>query len=469
MKRILLILAGWLPLCAVFNLQLSTALAQGASFTLLTITNPTPAVGDRFGFPVAAMGNDRVLIAANSDDAIAPNAGAVYLLSTNGALLTTFTKPTPTSRDLFGVSVTALGIDRVLVGAPGASAAYLFSTNGELLVTFSKPTLPASEYFGYSLAAMGSNRVLIGAPLDDIGAPDSGAAYLFQTNGVLLTTFTNPTPAAYDNFGISVTAIGSDRVLIGAYSDDTGASHAGAAYLFNSDGALLTTFTNPTPAIGDHFGKSVAAIGDRLLLIGVYQDDEGSPDAGLAHLFSTNGTLLTTLTNPMPATNDYFSGSVTAVGSDKVLIAAHNADTGAVNAGVAYLFSTNGALLTTFTNPAPAIGATFGSSVAAMENERVLIGAAGDDTNGDSAGVAYLFSTAVPSLTIQRNNTTNAVAVSWPSPWPGWILQENTNGLNSFNWNNAPGQIHDDGTNKTLIINPQTGNTGNRFYRLFKP
>ncbi|MBI1925765.1 T9SS type A sorting domain-containing protein [Candidatus Poribacteria bacterium] len=44
-------------------------------------------------------------------------------------------------------------------------------------------------------------------------------------------TFTNPTPAAFDSFGTSVSVDG-DRVLVGAYADDTGAPDAGAAYLF---------------------------------------------------------------------------------------------------------------------------------------------------------------------------------------------------------------------------------------------
>jgi hypothetical protein len=55
---------------------------------------------------------------------------------------------------------------------------------------------------------------------------------LFSTNGTLLT-LTNPAPAAADLFGVSVAAMGSDRVVIGAYFDDAGADDAGAAYLFS--------------------------------------------------------------------------------------------------------------------------------------------------------------------------------------------------------------------------------------------
>jgi len=67
-----------------------------------------------------------------------------------------------------------------------------------------------------------------------------------------------------------------------------------------------------------------------------------------------------------------------------------------------------------------------------------------------------------PLLTITRT-TTNTVAVSWPSPSTGFVLQQNTNGVSSVNWSNAPGTIQDNGTTRTLIVNPPTGN---RFYRL---
>ena len=61
------------------------------------------------------------------------------------------------------------------------------------------------------------------------------------------------------------------------------------------------------------------------------------------------------------------------------------------------------------------------------------------------------------------HTTTNTVAVSWPSPSTGWTLQQNTNSVSSVNWSNVSSGIQDDGTTKTLIVNPPTGN---RFYRL---
>jgi hypothetical protein len=135
------------------------------------------------------------------------------------------------------------------------------------------------------VAAVGTDRVLIGA-IAYGGGPTGGAAYLFMTNGTLLTSFTNPTPAAYDYFGWAVAAVGSSRVLVGAYQDGTGAAQAGSAYLFSTNGMLLTTFTNPTPASSDWFGVSVAAAGVDNVIIGAVWDDTGATDAGSAYLYA---------------------------------------------------------------------------------------------------------------------------------------------------------------------------------------
>ena len=378
----------------------ATKVATVSNWFALTIANPTPENNDNFGNAVAALGNDRLLIGAGRDATGAPDAGSAYLFSTHGTLLTTFTNPTPAIGDLFGNAVAAVGNDLVLIVAPGdgtgaadAGAAYLFRTNGTLLTTFTNPTPAIADLFGNAVAAVGSDRVLIGASRDNTGAADAGAVYLFSTSGTLLNTFTNPTPAINDLFGHAVAVLGSDRVLISALFDNTGATSAGAAYLFSTNGTLLTTFTNPTPEDFDDFGNAVAAVGSDRVLIGARGDATGAAGAGAAYLFRTNGTLLTTFTNPTPALSDQFGNAVAAVGSDRVLIGASRDDTGAADAGVVYLFSTNGTLLNTFTKPTPAISDLFGNAVAAMGSDRVLISAFLDDTGASGAGAAYLFST----------------------------------------------------------------------------
>jgi len=441
--------------CIAFH---STAIAQGAHYSVLTITNPTPGIEDLFGNPVAAMGSNRVLIGAIYDNTLGHRTGAAYLFDTHGSLLTTFTNPTPSYEDYFGSSVAAVGSDQVLIGAWGdkevtfnAGAAYLFSASGAHLTTFNKPTQVYADNFGIAVAAIGIDKVVIGANADDTGAVDAGAAYLFSTNGALVMTFTNPAPAI-GGFGHSLAAVGTDRLLIGS---------GGPVYLFSTNGALLMTFTNPVPSGGD-FGWSLAAVGSDRVVITAPR----AWDTGVAFLFSTNGTLLTMFTNPTPEIDEYFGASVAVAENDRILIGTPNDFSSGFSAGAAYLFNANGVLLTTLYDPTlPMLNAGgFGWSVAAVGNDQFLVGALYEVIGQSYGGAAYLFHIA-PSLVI-RLTTTNTVAVSWPSPSIGWTLHQNTNGVSSVNWSNAPGPIQDDGTNKTLIVSPPTGN---RFYRLFKP
>lgn len=448
--------------------------ARAQSLVLLTaFTNPVPSNDDLFGRSVATLGTDRVIIGSSGRTSIYTNP-AVYLFTANGQLLTTFTNPTPTDNTFYGRSVAAVGPDRVLIGAyqsgihSGLERAYLFNTNGALVTTFTRTD---GSSFGSSVAAFGTERVLIGASSDG----NAGLVHLFSTNGDWLNTFTNPSLGGGDGFGLSIAAVGNDRVLIGApfYAADTG-----AAYLFNTNG-IMVTFTDPTPGGGARFGFSVAAFGSDRVLIGAPRDSAAATNAGLAYLFDVNGNLLGSFTNPSPAyigtgveslDGDFFGVSVAALGSDRVLIGAqwNDAPNGTRYAGTVYVFNTNGTLLATLTNPVPTFRGSFGGAVAALGSDRVLMGAPAFSLtiSGTNSGRAYLFSIPSPPLLGIRLTVSNTVAVSWPSAATDFVLQQNTNGLDSLNWSNVTDAIEDDGTNRFIIVNPPVGN---RFYHLFKP
>jgi len=269
-------------------------------------------------------------------------------------------------------------------GTPAASLMLLLqlsTVRGGLITTFTNPTPASGDQFGLSVTGVGSDKVLIGVPYDDAGASDAGVAYLFSTNGTLLTTFTNPTPEAVDVFGLAATAVGTDRVLIGAPDDNTVAWLAGAAYLFSTNGTPLTVFTNPTPLDYEHFGMSIAAVGtDRVLVGAPWHEEAGQWAAGAAYLFNTNGTLLRTMTSPTLVEGQFFGMSVAAVGTEQLLIGEPEEDGGWRSAGAAHLFDTDGTLLTTFTNPGLEGSYAFGEAVAAAGTNWVLISTVGDHT-----------------------------------------------------------------------------------------
>lgn len=447
-----------------------SAQAQAPSL-FTTITNPTPAVSDSFGYAVATVGTDRVLIGAYSDNTGATDAGAAYLFRTNGTLLATIPNPAPAIGDYFGWCVTATG-DWLAVGAmsddqgaSGAGTVYLFNTNGTRFTTITNPTPAISDAFGSALAAVG-NSLLIGASLDDRGGTDAGTAYLYLTNGTLLTTLTNPSPATGAGFGDAVAAA-PDWVVVSCHADSRGATAAGTVYLFGTNGTLRTAITNPAPAASDHFGISVAVLGSDRLVIGAYQDDTGAADAGIAYLYRTNGALLTTFTNPAPAAADYFGVSVTTVGADRVLVGAYRDDRGATDAGIAFLFSTNGTLLHTLTNPAPAANDWYGRAVAGTPGW-LVVGASQDSAGASMAGTAYLYGLAVsspPRLTAAWSDET--VVVSWPVSADVWLL-ETTNSLPQATapWPQISPPYETNGTNLQFT---ESTPTGHKFYRLRQP
>ena len=191
-------------------------------------------------------------------------------------------------------------------------------------------------------------------------------------------TFTSPTPATGDIFGISV-VLNGNTALIGALGDNNNAS---SAYLFDiSSGARLRTFLSPNPGAGDEFGISVALSGNTAL-IGA---DGFNSNAGAAYLYDvSNGNLLQSFFSPTPAAGDYF-GQRVALGGSSALIGAARDNS---NPGSAYLFDVaTGNLLQSFTNPTGIAGDFFGFSVA-LSDSTALIGADGD---GRYTGAAYVY------------------------------------------------------------------------------
>jgi Beta-propeller repeat len=103
-------------------------------------------------------------------------------------------------------------------------------------------------------------------------------------------------------------------------------------------------------------------------------------------------------------------------------------------------------------------------SLAVDQNGNVCVAGYSTGIGSSQDYTVIKYSAISPLLTVTRTPT-NTVAISWPSPSTGFALQQNTNGIATANWSNITDTIQDDGTNKTLIVYPVSGN---RFFRLFK-
>jgi cysteine-rich repeat protein len=170
--------------------------------------------------------------------------------------------------------------------ANNGGEAYLFNAaTGTLTTTLGNPFPGAGDRFGASVASVAGNA-LVGAPVNDAAATSAGAAYLFDdTTGMLVQIFVRPGPLVSDEFGYAVAALGSDKVVVSARRDDTGALNVGAVHVFDvATGALLQTFQKPVPVTDDHFGNALATIGSEVF-VGTPLDDTIQLDAGAVYSF----------------------------------------------------------------------------------------------------------------------------------------------------------------------------------------
>ena len=344
----------------------------------LTLNNPTPAAQDSFGFAVAISG-PRILIGAPGDDTRQVDAGSAYIYNLAGA-----TPNVPTA-------------------------------------TLDSPSPAAGIFFGMSVACSGK-RVVVGSPFDDTGALDAGVVYVYDlasaTPTIPMLTLTNPTPTRYGGFGWSV-AIFSNRVVIGQIYQDDGPTYAGTAYIYDlaspTPAVPIIKLTNPRPRESDHFGASLAISGSRVC-VGVPNDSAEANSAGRAHVYdlasATPSIAMLTLTNPSPAGADNFGHDV-AISGTRAVVGAFQDDTGANNTGIAYVYdlAIGSAPILTLTNPAPATDEWFGSAVA-ISGTRVVVGAYGDKAAGWYVGSAYVYNLSSPTPGIPELTLAN------PTPAP---------------------------------------------------
>ena len=335
-----------------------------------------------------------------------------------------FASPDPETDDSFGIGVSSVpdvnadGIDDVLVGAADENGqeslgrAYLYSgATGVLLRTLTSPAGQVDTGFGISVAGVsdvngdGAGDLLIGAYLEN---ESIGRAYLFSgATGTLLRTLESPSSEPFQ-FGWQVAAVPDTDG--DAIEDFVVGSPGGMVYVFSgSTGLLLQTLESPELEVG-LFGFAVAGLpdvdGDGRGDLVVGAASSGPDEAGRVHVFSgATGELLRTLQSPNPENASFFGFPVAGIadvsgdGLGDVLVGAFLEDSGAMNAGRAYVFDgATGDVLRTLTSPNPEEGGWFGIGLSSVpdadgdEQEDILVGALGETGDGAPGGRAHLFS-----------------------------------------------------------------------------
>ena len=362
------------------------------------ITASDGAGGDRFGGSVA-VSSGRIVVGAPNDDDNGSNSGSAYIFDLNGTQLAKITASDVGSFS-FGQSV-AIGSDRIVVGAHsgdngiGSGSAYIFDLDGNQLAKIRASDGAVNDLFGNSVA-VGSGRIVVGAYGNDDNGSDSGSAYIFDLYGNQLAKITASDGAAEDYFGHSV-AVGSGRIVVGAYGDDVNGSGTGSVYIFDLDGNQLAKINASDGAVNDSFGFSVA-VGLGRIVAGAYLDDVNGTFSGSAYIFDLNGNQIAKITASDGAVNDLFGQSV-AVGSGRIVVGGYGNDDNGSNSGSAYIFDLDGNQLAKITASDAVANDYFGRAVA-IGSGRIVVGARSDDDNGSDSGSAYIYTTPTADHTL---------------------------------------------------------------------
>jgi hypothetical protein len=387
---------------------------------------------DEFGVSVGISGNT-IVVGSIYDDDLGGDAGSAYVfVEDNGAwtqqakLMAKDAKP----GDYFGISVAVFG-DRILVGAAEAGtngvrtgAVYVYERTNKLWTLVQKltPSTGAqSDYFGYAVALEGDVAV-IGAPQTDAVAFDSGAAYVFRYDGTQWNEVDKVWPATggtYGFFGGSVALFGT-TALIGQWDDGSG-QDMGSVFAFKENaGAWVVQeeIMASDRGMGDTFGFSVAIYGNKAFIGAPFRDADCA-NAGAVYVFGRYNEDWCEEQIIVPEDKNAaqaFGSSVAVYGEWSTIGSYWDEDNGDYS-GSAYIYRNVENVWEEQFKYIPGdgvIGQLFGIS-AAMDQDRVVIGANGDDDNGIDSGAAYQFSVLIdpnspPPSPLQNDETQKAIA-----------------------------------------------------------
>ncbi|HEX7003636.1 MAG TPA: hypothetical protein VF168_05585 [Trueperaceae bacterium] len=369
---------------------------QGGPPRISSIGTQRTTLGEPLSVPFTVVDEDpsTVAVSATADEAnLVPPSGLVI----SGA--------GPQRSLLVAPAAGATGSTNVTVRASdgtGTEASESFALAIEMPFAGDHLVIPADNrsntFFGGAVAAHG-DEVLVAA----VGEDDaSGAAYLYRRDGSdwrLSSRLEASDAAPQEGFGWSV-AFDGDHGVVGAIADAQKGTSAGAVYVFERDGEGWRQSAKLTASDGEQFmffGAAVDVSGN-YLVVGApgHTGSTGDAGRGAAYLFELiagEWSEVPIVPALDPAVGDEFGHSV-AIDGDRLVVGARGDDTAGANAGAVHVFErigTEWVATASLLAPDAVDDDGFGASVA-LEGDRLVVGSPGWDDAATSEGAAYVFS-----------------------------------------------------------------------------
>jgi hypothetical protein len=397
------------------------------------VTASDGAGGDAFGYSVCIDG-DWIAAGAYLADANQTDSGSAYVFRGAGGTWSQVQKLTPPdakAQGFLGCAVSISG-DHIVIGSYGddehgaeSGAAYVFRRSGDTW-HYQDKLVPAdyapSDSFG-SCVSVSGRIIVVGTPFDDMRGNDSGSAYFFEESGAAWNRAGRAGPLCgktWDIFGSSV-AIDGDYAIVGAPEDDEKGYNAGSAYIFrrltSRTWLSVAKLTASDGVAYDGFGTSVGISGV-YAIVGAEGADAKGRSSGAAYVFQRSGDIWSQtqkLTAADGDEGDHFGISVT-ISQDYAIVGAYDDEPNGSRSGSAYVYEHTGASWSQVQKLAASDSAAddhFDVSVA-VDCNYAIIGAYGDDDNGDGSGSAYMFERFAGSWSeIQKVTATDGASLDY--------------------------------------------------------
>lgn len=354
---------------------------------------------------------DWIVVGAYGDEEFGNTSGAAYFFERCGSDWIRTDRIIPddiSAMDRFGRGVSIYG-DFAAVGSPydddmgaNSGAVYMYQRQDTGWVFTQKIIASdgsASDWFGWTVKMWG-DYMIVGAQNDYTTVSLAGSVFIYKREGdnwVFQEKLIAPDTQPQHKFGLTL-EIDNGYIVVGALEDSDNGPQAGAVYLWELvDEAWVyrSKILASNGSEGDQFGKSMAFMGDNLL-VSAPQMDTTLVNMGGVYVFEkvTDSTWVEQqlIISPEEIHAENFGVGISASGS-RVIAGATRGFGLSEETGAAYVFEVQDNVWNYEQKLISADGqhADFFSVSNAMNGTTIICGAQGEDSNGGNAGSVYTF------------------------------------------------------------------------------